>query len=248
MNTAENVVSIADIAFNKSDMVFAVKLIYKSYSTEFAVFRRKLRICNTLNKFIMTFSVVFYRLYGSEFHSPFLSFFLKLSGTHHCTVVTHYFAAKTALFKSGKAHKIDGSLSMTVTFKYAVFLCRKRKHMPRSAEILGSGIRGYDGSCRKTTFLGGNTCSCINVIYRNRKSCAVIIRILIYHLRQVKLTANFFAHRHTDKSLGIYSHKIYIFRCSELCGADHIALVPSAFIVSNENYFAVSKSFKSFFN
>ena len=63
----------------------------------------------------------------------------------------------------------------------------------------------------------------------------MIVRIILYHLRKLQFLTELPAHRHTDESFSMRCHKVYIFRCRELCRTDEIPLILSVLVIRYQN-------------
>ena len=115
--------------------------------------------------------------------------------------------------------------------------------MPGTAKIIGSGVFIHAHSCCIAALLRRDSGSCVHVVDGNGESGAVIIRIVIHHLRQLQFLAVIAAHRHTDEPFAMYRHKIDVFGGREFRGADEVPLVFTIRIIGTENDFTQAKIF-----
>jgi hypothetical protein len=76
----------------------------------------------------------------------------------------------------------------------------------------------------------------------------VVVGILCDHLLEIELFAEFSTHGHTDKTLGMARHEVYILCGGKLCSADQISLILTVGVIDNYNVFASTKSLASLFN
>ena len=117
--------------------------------------------------------------------------------------------------------------------------------MSRTAEVLWLGIGRNAHTRSQTALFCGDTGSSAYVVYRDRESCAVVIGVVIDHLRKVEFPAEFSAHRHTDQTFCVSRHEIYVFGSSEPSGAYHIAFIFAVLVIGNEDYLAVPEGIES---
>ena len=229
-------------------MMFTVELVDKTDSTEIAVFRGEFCVSDFIYQLVMNFSVILESLNGDELHAPFHSLFLQLGRAHHSSVITHYLTAQTTFFKPCKAHKINSCFGVPFTFENAVSFGSQRKHMTWAAEILRLCVIINAHTGGESTFSGGNSRSSINMVDRDCESGAVIVGIVVYHLRKMEFIAEINAHRHTDKTFCMSRHEINIFSSGKLSGTYHIAFIFSVLVISNKDDLSISECLHSFLN
>ncbi len=80
----------------------------------------------------------------------------------------------------------------------------------------------------------------------NGKGGAVVVSVVVNHLGKLEFPADFFAHRHADKTFAMNRHKVDVFSRGKLCGADEIAFVFSVRIIGAENDFTLAQIFQGF--
>ena len=108
-------VSVFDNCFEAGDVVFSTYAINKALCYKISVLCRHGNRCNFIYQFFMALSVLLQILYGNKLYAHFLSHGFKFRSPHHCAVLTHYFAAKTAFLKSCQATQINCGFSMAVS-------------------------------------------------------------------------------------------------------------------------------------
>ena len=116
-------------------MMVAGYFVDVTMSNEVAIFCRKFCFCNLFYQRLCSSSISYQIRDGCYCELMFFCKLKKFSSSHHCTVLTHYFAAKSAFFKTCYLHEVDGSLGMTITFEYAAFTCFEREHVTRTTEV-----------------------------------------------------------------------------------------------------------------
>ena len=122
MNSAEQVLAVADITFDKCNVMFAVKLIDITISLEETVFSRKVNFRFTLDQLLVSLSVFLQIFDCNEFQVIFLSQLYQLRSTHHGAVISHDFAAESAFVHTGKSQKVHCCFSVSVSFKNSIRL------------------------------------------------------------------------------------------------------------------------------
>ena len=120
--------------------------------------------------------------------------------------------------------------------------------MARTTKIRWLRIVVCHHSCRDPPLISRNTCSSILVINGYCKCRTMIVCIFCTHLRKIQFISILLRHRHTDQSLSITCHKIYIFQCSKLCRTDHIPFIFPILVIHHHNNLSLTKIFQHFFN
>ena len=72
----------------------------------------------------------------------------------------------------------------------------------------------------------------------------MVVGVDLNHLLETQTLGNLLAHGRADQSLGIFRHKIDVFRGRKPRGADHIALVLAVFVVGDQDDLALSQVFE----
>lgn len=98
MNSAQEILSIADISLYEGYVMLSVQLVYISVSLELTVFCGQIDAGFAIYELFMLFSVVLELFNGYELHIVFLCQFYELRSSHHSSVFFHDFAAKSAFF------------------------------------------------------------------------------------------------------------------------------------------------------
>ena len=115
--------------------------------------------------------------------------------------------------------------------------------MPGTAKIIGSGVFIHAHSCCIAALLRRDSGGRVHVVDGNGESGAVVIRIVIHHLRQLQFLAVVAAHRHTDEAFSMYRHKINVFGGRVFRGTDEVSLVFPIRVIGAENDFSQAKIF-----
>ena len=118
--------------------------------------------------------------------------------------------------------------------------------MTRSAEILRLCVLRNAGKRCDGAFCRRNACCGRHMVDGNRKCCFVIIRILLYHLRNPQFPHIFLRHRHTNQTLAIACHEVDVFCGCKFCRADEIPFVLPIGIICYQNDFAVAQFLQRF--
>ena len=154
MHAHEHVFSVADIAFHKRHMVFAVERVAEAVCDERAVCGRHFGRRDGLDQMVVRFAVFLQVLDCDERQAPFFGFFSELACAHHGAVVAHDFAAQAALLKASEAAQIDGRFGVPIALEHAARFGEQGEHVPRTAEILRLGV-GVDALHGRNRSLGG---------------------------------------------------------------------------------------------
>ena len=80
------------------------------------------------------------------------------------------------------------------------------------------------------------------------KGGTVIIRVIVYHLRQLQFLTVIAAHGHADQTFSVDSHKVYIFCSCKFRCTDEITFIFSVRIVSAEDDLSLSQIFQCLLN
>ena len=132
---AEQIFTVADFAFDESNMMFTVKLVDIAVSLEIAVFCRHIYNCFAFDQLLVALAVVLQIFDCDEFKIVFLGKFYELRCTHHGSVFLHDFAAESTFLKSCQSQQINCCFCVAVSFQNTVFLCFEREHVSRAPEV-----------------------------------------------------------------------------------------------------------------
>ena len=247
MDTAQEVLAIADFAFDQGDVVFAGQVVDVAVDLEFAELRRHLGDGFADDVFVVAAAVVLEVVDGDEFQAVFIGDFPEVRRAHHRAVIGHDFTAQADLFEPCQAHEVDRGFCVAIAGQDASAFGDEREVVARTAEIFGTS-RFFDTFAgRQGAFDSGNARRRVDVVDGNGEGCFMVVCIFTDHLGQAEFMGIFDAHRHADQALAVAGHKVHVFRRAVLGGADEVAFVFPVFVIDDDDDFSLTEILDGFF-
>lgn len=235
MDAAQEVLAVADFAFDQSDVMFARQVVDVAVDLEIAVFRRHLGDGFADDVFVVAAAVVLEIVDGDEFQAVFVGDFPEVRRAHHRAVVCHDFAAQADLFESGQAHEVDRGFRVAVAGQDAAAFGDEGEVVARTAEVFGTGRFFSAFAGRQGAFDSRDARRRVDVVDGNGEGRFVVICIFADHLGQAELMGIFDAHGHADQALAVAGHEVHVFCRAVLGGADEVAFVFAVRVIGDDD-------------